>query len=312
MNWLRLIRWNNLFIILLTQALVWFCVLLPLRRWTNEPLLLDATYFSLLCLSTILIAAAGYIINDYFDIKIDAINRPEKVILESKIHRRAAIIYHSALNIIGLFFAAIIAFKAGKFHWISVQLFCTLLLFLYSSHFKRMFVIGNVVVALLTALTIFTLFVYEPMLWHFLFEPPMMRKGMELLPNPLWMLGIYTCFAFVLTWMREVVKDMEDHIGDAAEGCVTMPIKMGLRPTSIFVQILSLAAIIPLLIASYKVQGMLGFYSFFVLAIPLIIWVLYLPKKATTQHYSKMSRYLKLIMILGVGSLLIYYYQANG
>lgn len=101
MNWLRLIRWNNLFIILLTQALVWFCVLLPLRRWTNERLLLDTTYFSLLCLSTILIAAAGYIINDYFDIKIDAINRPEKVILENKIHRRAAIIYHSVLNIIG-------------------------------------------------------------------------------------------------------------------------------------------------------------------------------------------------------------------
>jgi 4-hydroxybenzoate polyprenyltransferase len=312
MNWLRLIRWNNLFIILLTQTLVWFCVLMPLRAWTNEPLLLDVGYFSLLCLSTILIAAAGYIINDYFDIKIDAINRPEKVILESKIHRRAAIIYHSVLNIVGLGLAAIVAYKAGKMHWITLQLFCTLLLFLYSSHFKRMFVIGNVVVALLTALTVFTLFVYEPMLWNFLFLPPMMHKAGAILPNPLWMLGIYTCFAFVLTWMREVVKDMEDHIGDAAEGCVTMPIKMGLRPTSIFVQVLSLAAIIPLLIASFKVQGILGFYTFFALAIPLIIWVLYLPRKATTQHYSKMSRYLKLIMILGVGSLLIYYYQANG
>lgn len=312
MNWLRLIRWNNLFIILLTQTLVWACVLMPLRAWTNEPLLLDAGYFALLCLSTILIAAAGYIINDYFDIKIDAINRPEKVILESTIHRRAAIIYHSLLNILGLLLAALVAFKAGKMHWLSVQLLCTLLLFLYSSHFKRMFVIGNVVVALLTGLTIFTLFVYEPMLWNFLFLPPMMHKSEAILPNPLWMLGIYTCFAFVLTWMREVVKDMEDHIGDAAEGCVTMPIKMGLRRTSIFVQLLSLAAIVPLLIASFKVQGILGFYTFFALAIPLIIWVLYLPKKATTQHYSKMSRYLKLIMILGVGSLLIYYYQANG
>ncbi len=311
MNWLLLVRWNNLFILLLTQLLVWFCVLLPLQKWTDEPLLLNGLNFTFLCLSTLLIAAAGYIINDYFDIKIDAINRPEKVILERNIHRRAAIVYHSLCNIVGIGLAAIIAHKAGKIHWISVQVFCTLLLFLYSSHFKRMFVIGNVIVAFLTAFTIFTLFVYEPMLWHFLFEPAIMRKGIEILPNPIWMLGIYTCFAFVLTWMREVVKDMEDHIGDAAEGCVTMPIKLGLKSTAIFVQVLSLLAIVPLLLASFKVQGILALYSFFALAIPLIIWVFYLPKKATTQHYSMMSRYLKLIMILGVGSLLIYYYQAN-
>jgi 4-hydroxybenzoate polyprenyltransferase len=311
MNWLRLIRWQNLLIILFTQMLVWFCVILPLQNWSQQSLLLDSHNFILLCSSTLFIAAAGYIINDYFDIKIDVINRPEKVILEKKIHRRAAIIYHVALNIIGTLLAAIVAYKGGKIHWLSVQLFCVLLLFFYSSHFKRMFVIGNLAVALLTALTVFTLFVYEPLLWHFLFLPPMMRKTETILPNPIWMLGIYTCFAFVLTWMREVIKDMEDHIGDAAEGCVTMPIKLGLKSTSIFVQILSLLAIIPLLIASAKVQGILGLYTFFALALPLIIWVIYLPRKATTQHYYSMSRFLKAIMILGVGSLLIYYYQAN-
>lgn len=312
MNWLRLIRWNNLFIILLTQTLVWFCVLMPLRKWTTGPFLLDIYYFSLLCLSTVFIAAAGYIINDYFDIKIDAINRPEKVILESAIHRRAGIIYHSLLNVLGIALAAIVAHKADQWHWIGIQLFCSLLLFLYSSHFKRMFVIGNVVVAFLTALTIFTLFVYEPVLWQFLEAPAVMQKGSAILPNPLWLLGIYTCFAFVLTWMREVVKDMEDHIGDAAEGCVTMPIKIGLKSSALFVQILSLLAIVPLLIASFKVHGLLGIYVFFALALPLIVWVLYLPQKATTQHYHLMSRLLKIIMVLGIGSLLIYYFQANG
>lgn len=312
MNWLRLIRWNNLFIILLTQTLVWVCVLMPLHQWSEEPFLLDAFNFSLLCFSTILIAAAGYIINDYFDIKIDAINRPEKVILETSIHRRAAIIYHTVLNIVGIALAAIVAHQAGKWHWLGVQLLCTLVLFLYSSHFKRMFVVGNVVVAFLTALTIFTLFVYEPALWQYINQPSMIRKADALLPNPIWLLAIYTGFAFVLTWMREVVKDMEDHIGDAAEGCVTMPIKIGLQSSSRFVQFLSLFAIVPLLIASVKVQGLLRFYTFFILTLPLIMWVLYLPKKATTPHYYRMSRYLKWMMVLGVGSLLIYYYQANG
>jgi len=192
-----------------------------------------------------------------------------------------------------------------------VQILCTLLLFVYSSHFKRMFVVGNVVVALLTALTIFTLFVYEPVLWYFLQAGVMLHKGQEQLPNPVWLLAIYTSFAFVLTWMREIVKDMEDHFGDAAEGCVTMPIKLGLKSTSLFVQLIALFAIIPLLIASIAIQGLIGAYTFLVLALPLILWTIYLPKKATTLHYHLMSRYLKWIMVLGVGSLLIYYYQAN-
>jgi 4-hydroxybenzoate polyprenyltransferase len=311
MNWLRLIRWNNLFIILLTQLLVWACILMPLRNWSNSPFLLNPLNFSLLCLSTILIAAAGYIINDYFDIKIDAINRPEKAILDHKINRRAGIIYHTVLNITGILLAGIVALQAGKAHWLLVQLSCTLLLFLYSSHFKRMFVIGNVVVALLTALTIFTLFVYEPALWQFVFRSPMLHKGGAIIPNPVWVMGIYTCFAFILTWMREVVKDMEDHIGDAAEGCITMPIRMGLQQTARFVQILSLFAIVPLLVASVKVNGLLAAYTFFVITVPLMLWVIYLPRRATTQHYNKMSRYLKLVMVSGIGSLILYYYQAN-
>ncbi|MGC4056993.1 MAG: geranylgeranylglycerol-phosphate geranylgeranyltransferase [Chitinophagaceae bacterium] len=311
MAWLRLVRWNNLFIVMLTQLLVWYCVLLPLHAWTDTPFLLGPLHFALVCISTILIAAAGYIINDYFDIKIDAINRPQKAILDRVIDRRQAIIAHSVLNVLALVLAGAVAWSAGKWYWLFVQLFSTVLLFFYSSHFKRLYVIGNVVVALLTALTIFTLFIYEPGLWYFVSQPPMLRKGDAELANPIWVLGIYTGFAFVLTWMREIVKDMEDHIGDAAEGCVTMPIKLGLKRTARFIQLISLAAIIPLVIASVKVQGVLGIYTFFVLTLPLTAWVLLLNRRASTQHYHRMSRYLKVIMVSGIGSLIVYYFQAN-
>ncbi|GAA4458299.1 geranylgeranylglycerol-phosphate geranylgeranyltransferase [Rurimicrobium arvi] len=311
MAWLRLVRWNNLFIVMLTQLLVWCCVLLPLHAWTDTPFLLGPLHFALVCTSTILIAAAGYIINDYFDIKIDAINRPQKAILDRVIDRRQAIIAHSVLNVLALVLAGAVALSAGKWYWLFVQLFSTVLLFFYSSHFKRLYVIGNVVVALLTALTIFTLFIYEPGLWYFVKQPPMLRKGDAELANPIWVLGIYTGFAFVLTWMREIVKDMEDHIGDAAEGCVTMPIKLGLKRTARFIQLISLGAIIPLVIASVKVQGLLGIYTFFVLTLPLTAWVLLLNRRASTQHYHRMSRYLKVIMVSGIGSLIVYYFQAN-
>ncbi len=126
MAWLRLIRWNNLLIILLTQLLAWVCVIMPMRHYAAVPMLLNAPNFLCLSLSTILIAAAGYIINDYFDIKIDTINKPDKVILEKQIPRRMAIIAHSVLNIIALCLAAFVAAQAHHFEWLLVQVLCTL------------------------------------------------------------------------------------------------------------------------------------------------------------------------------------------
>lgn len=309
-SWLRLVRWNNLFIIFLTQFLIWVCILLPLQAQRNDSFLLNGVNFSFICLSTILIAASGYVINDYFDIKIDSINRPEKVILGKTIHRRAALLVHNALNLLGLLFAALVAYQAGHWSWLWVQILSSILLFFYSSHLKRRFFWGNIVIALLTALSIICLYVYEPALRAYLQEGPMLMALN--LPNPLWLLAIYTCFAFVLTWMREIVKDMEDHIGDAAEGCDTLPIRWGLKTTTVFVCIISLLALIPLIIAFLKIEGALAYYILVALALPLLLWVIYLPQKATTLHYHNMSKYLKGIMLLGIGSLLIYFFQAHG
>src|ERR1035437_8023658 len=107
MPWLRLIRWKNLLIIFLAQLLAWWCVILP-----ESPKILNPINFLCLSLSTILIAAAGHIINDYFDIKIDSINKPDKVVLETVIPRKQAIISHTALNIIALILAGYVAAQA--------------------------------------------------------------------------------------------------------------------------------------------------------------------------------------------------------
>lgn len=315
MAWLRLIRWTNLLIIFLTQLLAWWCVILPMARYSNEPLLLHTGNFLLLAMSTVFIAAAGYIINDYFDIKIDAINRPEKVVLEKRIPRRMAILSHTALNILALFMAGIVAKQAGHYEWLLVQLSCTILLWFYSTHFKRRFMTGNVVVALLTALTIITLIIYEPAMHRYISLPSFGETSLSYLrPNPVWVLGIYAYFAFVLTWMREIVKDMEDFKGDAEEGCITMPIKWGLLRTVRFTQILGIFAVIPLVFAALSLclSGWLpfGLYTAIALVAPIIAWIIFLPGTATTEHYSKASSRLKIIMVLGVGSLLIYFFQA--
>jgi len=320
MAWLRLIRWKNLLIVFLTQLLAWWCVILPVQyhfssaQHIRQPALLTPVHFAYICISTILIAAAGYIINDYFDIKIDAINRPEKVVLEKQIPRRLAILSHSFLNVIALILAGIVARSGGHYEWLLLQLSCTVLLWFYSTHFKRQFMTGNVLVALLTALTIITLIVYEPAIRVYSDRPAFLDipelQHRYLLPNPLWVLIVYAFFAFVLTWMREIVKDMEDFKGDAEQGCITMPIKWGLQRSGRFAQRLGWAAVAMLTIVAFKLVFsrcyMLGIYTAAGIIAPLIWWILQLNKNATTRHYHNASRWLKIIMVLGIVSLIIY------
>jgi 4-hydroxybenzoate polyprenyltransferase len=131
---------------------------------------------------------------------------------------------------------------------------------------------------------------------------------------PVWILLVYAGFAFLLTWIREIIKDMEDMEGDAAEGCVTMPIKRGLSYAAGFATVLAVCAILPL-VAGAAVLYRYGYllmagYAIALLALPLAAWVWYLWQgAATTLHYHKCSRLLKIIMVLGVCSLLIYKLQ---
>jgi 4-hydroxybenzoate polyprenyltransferase len=316
MAWLKLVRWQNLVIIFLTQLFAWGCIIVPMRQYSPIPLVLGWNNFLLLSLSTVLIAAAGYIINDYFDVKIDVINRPEKLILEKRIPMKLAIVVHTVLNVIAILLAVIVARRAGHYSFIIIQLGCTLLLWLYSTTFKRQFVTGNVVVSLLTALTILTLMLYETAIRFYLYQDFFIYTGHALIPNPVWVLGTYAYFAFMLTWMREIVKDMEDFKGDAEQGCVTMPIKWGLLRSARFTQLLGVLAVTPLIIGAVKLLKeqwyVLGVYVLLGLAVPIILWMYYLPKGATTKHYGKESRYLKIIMVLGIVSLVIYYFQTNG
>jgi len=313
--WLKLIRWKNLLIVFLTQLLAWFCVIRPLADYGGVRLLLNAPNFLLVSASTVLIAAAGYIINDYFDIKIDIINRPEKVVLDKQIPLKLAIIMHSVLNLVGLFFAFVVAEQAGHISWIAFQLACTVMLWFYSTSLKRQFMSGNVVVALLTAFTIIVLIWYEPALHDYALRNAFLETAKGTIPNPVWVLIVYTYFAFMLTWMREIVKDMEDFKGDAEEGCMTMPIKWGLLRSERFTQILGVLPLIPLVNGGIKLLlagwYILGVYMLAAVAIPLVVWLFQLRKEATTRHYAKASKQIKYIMVAGIISLVVYYIEAH-
>jgi len=307
MPWLQLIRWQNLLIILITQLLAWWCVILPL-----SPQVLTPVNFSCLALSTALIAAAGYIINDYFDVKIDSINRPERVVLAKAIPRKQAIVSHIALNVAAVILAGFVAAAAHHLSLLLIQLGSILLLWFYSTHFKRMFMIGNVVVALLTALTVATLIFYEPAVLRHCQYPAMEETSLDYLDvNPFWLLMVYSLFAFMLNWMREIVKDLEDLKGDAEEGCDTMPVKWGISRTLGFVRVLGGITLVYLLFCELELfssgNKLLDLYILLLVVAPIVVWLIGLGKKLTTIHFHRSSTQLKLMMLSGVLSLIVYY-----
>jgi 4-hydroxybenzoate polyprenyltransferase len=192
-----------------------------------------------------------------------------------------------------------------------VQLSCTLLLWFYSTWFKRQYVSGNVVVALLSAATVLVLLVYEPVILH---RHRFGRPSGASLAVPALVLLCYAFFAFMLTWMREIVKDMEDLRGDEANGCKTMPILKGLQYSRNFALALGVLVMISLgsiAAALLSTQAELLMAYLVVIAMAIGYWGAFMLRRNTSSgHYRTASRGLKAIMLLGIFSLVLYYFQS--
>lgn len=233
----------------------------------------------LIVASTVMIAAAGYIINDYYDIKIDLINKPDRVVIGKTITRRYAIFFHTVISVIGVGMGLLINWKVGAVNFISV-----FLLWLYSNNLKRLPLIGNLVVSLLTGLSIFLLsFLYEQYL-------------------PLVM--TYSLFAFFMTLIREIVKDMEDMKGDTTFGCRTLPIVWGIRKTKSFLYGTILVFSFLVLWLDYQQLKLSWIYFIPLLFVPMSILFYRLLKADTKKEFFQLSQLCKIIMLLGICSMI--------
>ncbi|MFZ6013574.1 MAG: geranylgeranylglycerol-phosphate geranylgeranyltransferase, partial [Bacteroidota bacterium] len=267
---LRLTRPWNLFIIALAQ---YFTAVLLVDRST----IFDWKLF-LMSASTVLIAAGGYIINDYYDIKIDLINKPERVVIGKNVTRRYAILLHSAFSILGVFLGLIVHWKIAMVNFASV-----FLLWWYSNDLKRQPFIGNVVVALLTGVSIMII-------------DAIYKTGNILIV-------IYACFAFFMTLIREIIKDIEDLKGDNTFGCRTLPIVWGTRKTK-FVIYLILAAFCATVLTLNLIYVNLPLHYFLVfLFIPLLLMLYRLIRADTKKDFSWLSGFCKIIILLGIFSM---------
>lgn len=312
---LRVIRWPNLVFIAITQLLFHFFVVVPSAtgQVNNFQLRLTTPLLLFLCLSSLCIAAAGYIINDYFDINIDEVNKPEKMVVGRTISRRYALLMHIVLSTAGLVIGGIVSLKLGNWLIALGNLACVGLLWYYSTRYKRRLLIGNVVISALTAWVLLVLLVAElPGWWNGQLANMAEKAAVARLSR----IGIlYAAFAFIISLIREVIKDMEDIEGDRKDGCTTMPIVWGIQASKVFVGVW-LAVLIVLLVITqvYVIQFgwwlSAGFIVSFVVA-PLLVIFKGLIKANGQAQFALLSHRVKWVMLLGILSMMFFMLYTN-
>jgi 4-hydroxybenzoate polyprenyltransferase len=305
---LQLIRWPNLVFIVLTQWLFYGCIVAP-RFDAANPMhswFLNGYLLAWLSVASVLIAAAGYIINDYFDLNIDQVNKPESIIVQRIIKRRWAIVWHMGLSLAGLAITFLLSWKIGNWIIGPANLGCILLLLFYSSTFKKKFLIGNVIISLLTAWVVFVLYVAELDIAVFagnLQYHAAMTKIFKLAV-------LYGGFAFVISLVREVVKDMEDVPGDEKFGCRTMPIVWGIPSSKVFagvwLVVLILAVLVLFVYALLLGWWIAAVYVLLLVVLPLLQVLRKLYRAAGPPDFHKVSGLIKLAMLTGILSMMFF------
>jgi 4-hydroxybenzoate polyprenyltransferase len=308
----RLIRWPNLVFIVVTQALFYYCIVLPLVNYStnSSPLKVHELYLALLSLSSVLIAAAGYIINDYFDLNIDRVNKPDKLVVEKIIKRRWAIIWHWILSFAGICIGIFIAVRQDQWIIALANTGCTVLLWVYSTTFKKKLLIGNVIISLLTAWVILVFFVYLVSFpvaiipgWHTAVLPFNVSRLFKLAI-------LYAGFAFIISIVREVIKDMEDMDGDAKYGCKTMPIVWGFPAAKVFTAVWLIVLVCALIIIQFYALHLGWWWSVLYSVVTIIAPLLWVLRKLYTAQlpadYHRLSWAVKLIMLAGILSMIFF------
>lgn len=303
-NFFKLIRPINLLIIAFTMIGLAFYFDQLLEKSGQGGSLYSLNFF-LLTLSTVIIAASGNIINDYFDVKADRVNRPERLVVGKFIKRRVAILLHWILNLVAFGIAVYLSYKMSSFWYLFIHLLSINLLWYYSVQLKRTAVIGNVVIALLTALVpiLVGIFYAQSYDWENISNLfPFVSQDIEYFPVYLGVgLGL---FAFFLNWTRELVKDIEDIKGDKILKAKTFPIVYGVNYSKILSYIILL---MPVLISVFYfflkrktiVNEFSSYLPLLAAGILMILVYILISRSKTPQQFRKAHLVIKIIMIIG-------------
>jgi 4-hydroxybenzoate polyprenyltransferase len=293
--YLKLIRIENLILIALMQLIVKYTFL---NQAGILQALSDLNYF-LLIIATISIAAAGYIINDIYDVDVDQINKPNKVYIDTHISEKNAYNFYFVLNIIGVGLGFYLSRAVGKPAIAATFVICSALLYVYSNGLKQIPLVGNAVIAALAGLSILVVGLFNILPFIFDFNKDVMFSILSVIID-------YAVLAFLLHFAREIIKTIEDIEGDKAFEITTAASYFGIPVCKI--------------ITSVTLLGFIGYACYFIynniMHMPYVIGyfvvMLFLPtlfvifkiiKAQSKEDFSIISKLLKVIMLTTILSL---------
>ncbi len=260
------------------------------------PLALSTFEFFLLVLSTILIAAGGYVINNICDVSTDRINKPTKVIVGQSISEKAAYNIYMALTIGGVLIGLYLSNAIYKSSFLAIFIIMSATLYMYSTNLKQMPVVGNVLVALMLSISILILPIFDLL-------PNVLPQNQSLMSTIFQILLDYSIIAFIINLIREMVKDIEDVDGDYNSGMNTLPIIFGKARIG---KVVFFASFIPVILIAVYVYRYLSnlliadaFIMFFVIA-PLIFFTIKSYNATTKADYKMLGNVLKVVILFGI------------
>lgn len=291
----------NLLIVAVTMYITRYVLLADvLEKEGSISFKLGSIHFGALVLAALLITAAGNVINDYFDQKVDRINKPDRVIVGKSVNRKVAILIHQGMNLTALGLVIWVSVEISFWQLLILPLFIMLTLWWYSPVFKKKPLIGNILVAFCTAaVPVFAVIADLFLSRHVLKETSWNTTTMYAYAW-LWVLGV-SAFAFVLTMIREAIKDAQDEPGDREERYQTLPIIWGMQRTKRYV---ISWIIVFLVMTAWCFTRIANNYDMFwliaCLIAPMLIALGYVIKASQPTDFGKASRWIKVVMLGGL------------
>lgn len=297
MNFLKLIRYPNLLMLAFMQLIFRYGFL----KLQNIPLALNDWQYGLLVLSTVLIAAGGYVINNIFDQDTDNDNKPNNVIVGKSISETNAYSIYLALNITGVSIGFYLSNVIAKPGFAALFILIAATLYFYAINWKQMLLIGNFIVALLLSFSVIIIGIFD------LF-PVVNQSNQPLMANLFSILIDYAVFAFMINFIREIVKDLEDANGDYNQGMRTLAITLGISRTAKVVSILSFIPVCAILLYINNYLMPLLFVTIYMLLFvvgPLLYFSIKIWSASSQKEFHVLSLLLKWILLFGILSILV-------
>jgi 4-hydroxybenzoate polyprenyltransferase len=302
MTYLKLIRWQNVLMVLITQVLTFSFIIMPLHDAPGQ----FTIPFLMLMLASLFIVSGGYIINDYYDVEIDRKNKPGKMVVGKQITRRNTLRVYLLHCFMGALAGIYTAFLLKSVFFGLLFIMAIGILWFYSYQLKKTLLWGNIVVAIMAAAPVYSV------LMIIFFSEWSEAGGVHhwYVSNQKLVAFVfgYSFFAVTTHFMREIVKDIQDMDGDKAYRCMTVPIRYGKAKSVAIAKGLAVAVMFFLLIGFYVLyqEGFLlmSFYSIVLIAVMLFV-TLRLSKAESSGDFGKAGLLVKWLMLFGILSMIL-------